>query len=115
VNCRDCTREIFPRTSRRGGLRHAGRGLCRMCWWYRDQDGTLDDVERVKFTRDELMTEWDILRGEGYSKRQAAERIGVTYECFDRAYCRARAAGDPRAYVPGWSTPPVVATDRAAA
>lgn len=42
-----------------------------------------------------------MLRGQGYNKRQAAERLGMTFAAFDRAYCRARAAGDARAYVTG--------------
>lgn len=104
--CRDCAATIYPKTWRRPPAEtDSGRSLCRPCWRVRSLAGTLDDVERTKFTRDELMAEWDVLRGEGHTKRQAAERLGISYERFDRAYCRARAAGDPRAWVPGWSTP----------
>jgi hypothetical protein len=100
--CRDCDHDIYPVTwDLPGSCTHGGRNLCRPCWSRRWYVGTLDDVERIKFTRDELMAEWEILRGEGYSKRQAAERMGISFERFDRAFHRAKAAGDPRAFVLG--------------
>jgi hypothetical protein len=57
----------------------------------------LDDYPRTTWSRDELMGEWDLLRSEGYTRRNAAERLGLKWETFDRAYFRARSAGDPRA------------------
>lgn len=99
--CRDCGTPIWPKS--RGvpsACRDEGRGLCRPCWRTRDAAGTLDEVERVRFSRDELMDEWVVLRDRGCSKRQAAARLGMTFARFDRALLRARAAGDPRALPP---------------
>jgi len=79
---------------------HVGRGLCDPCYRWCRAAGELIDYEPVRYSRDELMAEWELLRLEGYSKRQAAARLDVTFEAFDRAFHRARAAGDPRA-VPG--------------
>lgn len=105
--CRDCERDIYPQ---HWGLpratMHKGRGLCWSCHDHRWYVGTLDEVERLTFSRDELMTEWEILRGEGYTKREAAARIGISLERFDRAFHRAKAAGDPRAYVLGTAPAP---------
>jgi hypothetical protein len=50
-------------------------------------------------TRDEVMTEWDMLRTAGVTRRQAAAAIGMSYTALDRAIYRARALGDPRAGV----------------
>jgi hypothetical protein len=98
--CRNCDHLIYPMSWMFAySWSHAGRGLCRPCHQTAGEDRI--DYERVGRSRDELMAEWEILRGEGYTKRQAAERLGMTFEAFDRAYHRARAAGDPRAYTTG--------------
>lgn len=96
--CRDCDHPICPRSwNVPGAFRDEGRGLCRGCWRDRAAADTLDEVERTKRTRDDLMADWEILRGRGLTKRQAADRLGMTFSAFDRALQRARAAGDPRA------------------
>lgn len=51
----------------------------------------------VAYTRDELMTEWTVLRAGGCSRREAAVRLGITWATFDRAWWRAVKAGDIRA------------------
>jgi hypothetical protein len=71
--------------------------LCGICHDHCRRNGTLADYRRVTYSRDELMCEWELLRREGYSKRAAASRLGLTFEAFDRAFLRARKAGDPRA------------------
>jgi len=81
---------------------HEARGLCEPCYKREDYHGRLADYPRATWSRDDLMTEWELLRSEGYSRRDAADRLGVKWEAFDRAYYRARAAGDPRA-VPAWT------------
>ena len=73
------------------------RGLCGGC--YSRYHGAGRQFEHPRATRpgDEVMHEWEMLREQGYTKRQAAERLRMSYDAFDRAYWRARAAGDPRA------------------
>jgi hypothetical protein len=73
------------------------RGMCRLCYDVTRNNGTVIDFAPILRPRDEVMHEWDLLRGEGYTKRQAAERLGMTWEAFDRTFHRARRAGDPRA------------------
>jgi hypothetical protein len=75
----------------------------------------LDEYPRRSWSREDVMSEWDLLRSEGYTRRVAADRLGMRWETFDRAYWRARAAGDPRA-VPEqvasdagiWTIPPTL-------
>jgi hypothetical protein len=47
--------------------------------------------------RDDFLTEWELLRSEGLSRRQAAQRLGMSLKTFEAALSRARKAGDPRA------------------
>lgn len=101
-----CTRCAQPTYPRPAGLRFIeGRGLCDLCYPRAHRHGVLVDYERTKRTRDEVMDYWELLRSEGYSKRQAAARIGMSLEAFDRAFHRARRAGDPRA-LPALHRPP---------
>lgn len=115
-NCGSCGNTMVPRSS--GTTRvdtHEGRGLCPPCYRQAQYAGRLDDYPRTTWSRDELMGEWDLLRSEGYTRRNAAERLGLKWETFDRAYFRARAAGDERA-VPEqpasdagiWTIPPTL-------
>lgn len=53
----------------------------------------------------EIMEEWDFLRRDGATRAQAAERMGMTWVAFDRAWHRAKSAGDPRAIDPGHTGP----------
>lgn len=76
---------------------HQGRGLCNFCRDRAVRLGTLADYERRSRSRDEVMSEWELLRDEGLSKTQAAERLGMAFKTFETAYTRARRAGDPRA------------------
>jgi hypothetical protein len=59
------------------------------CYGNRQHAGELIDFERTTRSRDEVMAEWALLRSEGYGKRQAAERLGMTFAAFDRALQRA--------------------------
>jgi hypothetical protein len=79
---------------------HEGRGLCTPCYERANYRGRLADHPRRTWSRDDVMTEWDLLRRDGHTRAQAAERLGMTWAALDRAIWRARAAGDPRA-VPG--------------
>lgn len=95
--CLDCDRPMHPKHHRaRGVPRHVGRGLCRTCYKAAQVSGSLVDFERLTFSADELLDEWVLLRGEGYTVRQAAPRIGVSFAALDRALYRAVARGDDR-------------------
>lgn len=71
------------------------RGLCIRCYDACHHNGSLSDYPRFCWPRDELLTEWDFLRRQGFTMRLAATRLGVTYEALDRALSRAK--DDPRA------------------
>lgn len=88
----DCTLCSDPLESGR-----RARGLCDPCYEKERRADRLADHPRSTWSRDDLMAEWELLRQDGYTRRQAADRLGVSYVAFDRAITRARAAGDPRA------------------
>lgn len=92
--CMNCTRNMYPEGRRN---LHRARGLCHRCYQALFESGELIAFERITRTRDEVMEDWEILRSHGCTKRQAAERIGMSFAAFSRAYDRARAAGDNRA------------------
>jgi hypothetical protein len=98
ATCRNCGRTIHPRTANvpRENT-HGGRGLCDGCYTIGRHHHCLHTYPRGTYSRDELMDKWDHLRRSGHTRREAAGRLGMTWAAFDRAYWRARAAGDPRA------------------
>lgn len=97
-SCRRCGAFMHPQRSG-GPWRHIaiGRGLCMSCWRHLQGTGELADYERVSRSRDDLLDDYEVLRGEGYDWRQCAERLGMSYPSFERAMFRARKAGDQRA------------------
>lgn len=100
MNCNECRRAIHPRSSDAAREdAHDGRGLCSSCYKRADYHGQLIDHPRRTRTRDEVLEEWDWLRRAGVPWQHAHERLGMTAGAFQRAYYRARAAGDPRAVV----------------
>ena len=100
-DCTCCGTPTVPSSNRASGAAvHAGRGLCNACHKRADYHGRLADHPRSTWSRDEVLSEWELLRGEGHTRVQAAERLGMTPAAFERALQRARAAGDPRA-LPG--------------
>lgn len=90
ITCTDCNEEKL----------HFGRGLCGRCYDRHQRGGTLIDFPLAGYPAEELLTEWEILRSEGHSVRQAAERLGMKYATFDKALQRAQRRGDPRAARP---------------
>ena len=96
--CAECATDMVPRSDAASRVStHEGRGLCPPCYRQATYTGRLDDYPRRNWSRDELLSEWELLRGEGHTRLQAAERLGMSALTFDRALWRARAAGDPRA------------------
>lgn len=72
---------------------YMGRGLCDSCYWRAHHRGTLIDHGRVNRTREELLEDYRLLRSEGFSRSQIADRLGVTRDAVDKAISRARRAG----------------------
>jgi hypothetical protein len=75
------------------GLPVLARGLCRPCYqlaWRADQ---LPD-KRATRSRAEFIADYELLRSEGYTRRQIAARLGLTYDGVGAAYRRAVRAGD---------------------
>lgn len=93
MNCLRCDRPR-PRQPHRRAAQGA-RGLCAACYDWVTRHGCVDDYARVTWPSDELLAEWDLLRRDGHTMRQAAERLGVSYAALDKAIQRAK--GDPRA------------------
>ena len=118
ADCSSCGTPVAPCTSPQPGAAvHGGRGLCNACHGKERYHGRLDDYPRRTRSRDELLAEWDLLRGEGHTRVQAAERLGMHPSAFERALQRARAAGDPRAVLglAGGMNGAIAAAERASA
>lgn len=100
VECR-CVRcgcsILPPAPGRSAAVIHRGRGLCQPCYRSVDREGRLSEYEKKFRSRDEILEEWVILCRQGYTRRQAAERLLMKPESFVRALQRARKDGDPRA------------------
>lgn len=88
--------ETCPSCKYRRG-RSANRGLCCAC--HRDVDIRMD-YETKFWSSEDMLDTWDELRREGYSVRQASERMGVTLAALDQALYRGLLRGDPRARRP---------------
>lgn len=102
MKCLDCGRAMRTWRSKPDGRRRSvGRGLCETCHQRHRNHGTLSDFERRTRPADEVLEDWDFLRHQGYSIRDAAERMGMTHAALDKALYRAARRGDPRARRPG--------------
>lgn len=101
ADCTCCSKPVAPSTSPQPGAAvHGGRGLCNACHRRERYNGRLADHPRSTWSRDDVLNEWEVLRAEGHTRVQAAERLGMKPAAFERALQRARADGDPRA-LPG--------------
>jgi hypothetical protein len=69
------------------------RGLCEPCYGYHRNRGTLDQFPSKQRTRDEFVADYQLLRSEGYTRTQMAERLGMRRNTLDAAYRRAVKAG----------------------
>jgi hypothetical protein len=72
------------------------RGLCDSCYETHWRAGTLDQfpTRRTQRTRADFVADYQLLRSEGYTRRQIAERLGMRYPAVNQAYHRAVVAGD---------------------
>lgn len=93
--CVQCSQPIHPRNKAPNwASQHAARGLCMHCW---HTTSNRHDTPRLTRSRDELLDDYTILRAQGHTWRQCAQRLNMTYPAFERAMLRARKDGDPRA------------------
>ena len=72
------------------------RGLCDSCYQTHHQRGTLGQfpTKRTMRSRADFVADYELLRSEGYTRRQIAERLGMKYPAVQRAYLRAVRAGE---------------------
>lgn len=100
----DCQRPMHRWADTRcadGHPRHSGRGICHPCR-ARIARGTpveLAPVEAPRIRPDEVLEEWEFLRGT-VSFHDFPARVGITAAAWDRMFYRAVKAGDPRAVRP---------------
>lgn len=89
---RHCVRCRVRMTVRRPGPggspthAHYGKGECRAC--YNDRKSNRDRKPRTTWRHADLMAEWEFFAGDGLTRKQAAERIGVHHEALARAIQR---------------------------
>jgi hypothetical protein len=71
------------------------RGLCDSCYEKHWQAGTLAQfpTRRTMRSRQDFVADYQLLRSEGHTRRQIAERLGMTYFGVCAAYRRAVNAG----------------------
>jgi hypothetical protein len=71
------------------------RGLCDSCYQTAWQNGTLTQhpTKRTMRSRDHFVADYELLRSEGYTRGQIAERLRMTHGAVSRAYWRAIRAG----------------------
>jgi hypothetical protein len=102
VPCARCGKLRAPRAAQDVPAqdRIAYRGLGGCCVAKVIHAGNLADYPRQTHSRDELLDEWEVLRAQGCTYGQAAERLGTTREALERQIYRARAEGDERAKSP---------------
>lgn len=69
------------------------RGLCSPCYQLAWRCDRLPD-KRATRSRAEFIADYELLRSEGYTRRQIAERLRMSYDGVCAAYGRAVRAGD---------------------
>jgi DNA-binding NtrC family response regulator len=60
------------------------RELCDRCYDVARYRGELIDFPRRRLTRDEFVEEFELLRGQGYTRAQIAERLGMSRNTLDK-------------------------------
>jgi hypothetical protein len=74
-------REIYART------------LCRGCYDHHRDAGTLDNYPRSKRPMADFADDYALLRAEGHTRQQIAQRLGMRRNTVDAAYRRSVRAG----------------------
>lgn len=73
------------------------RGLCDSCYQTHRQRGDLYQFPTRREpgrSRDDFIADYQLLRSEGYTRAQIAERLGMTIGALTKAYLRAVRAGE---------------------
>lgn len=76
---------------------YAARFRCERCYDRARKRRALIDLPRITRSADELLDDYALLRSEGYTRLQIAERLGIDVRALDQALYRARRRMDPRA------------------
>lgn len=74
----------------------AARTLCSSCYNVAWRSGRLHDAPdpvRAVRKRADFIADYEMLRAEGYTRRQIADRLGMNYPAVNAAYSRAIRAG----------------------
>lgn len=102
--CSRCSRFMVPRrvwgrlplaqrnAVRQDYARSGGRGLCVRCWGAAKGEGALIDFERKNRPVSETLLEWAMLKQQGYSVAQAADRLGLSASRMRNVVREGRAA-----------------------
>jgi hypothetical protein len=71
------------------------RGLCKTCYELAWRAGTLADhpTERTLRSAEDFIADYQLLRSEGYTRTQIAERLAMSVNAVTQAYRRAVRAG----------------------
>jgi hypothetical protein len=71
------------------------RGLCRACYATAYNAGRHNEhpLERVSRSREDFVADYELLRSEGYTRRQIGERLHMSRDAVTAAYRRAVRAG----------------------
>ncbi len=77
-----------------GVRRHAGRGLCSVCYAHAVGKGAREDYPPLTRRRSEVLEDYAELRAQGCELEEAAQRMRMSPAALDRALHRARAAGE---------------------
>lgn len=103
--CLDCGIRLVSQKNAApvGCAKHRGRGLCGNCYDVRYRAGTLADLPPLTRPRAEVIADWDVLRREGLTVRQAAVKLGMRPDALSQAILRAARDGDPRARKPEYA------------
>lgn len=95
--CVDCDTPLFHGPTRETPLgmapSHHGRGACNRCYGKRKRTGTLNQIPRIHYRRNDVLTAWAAHQQAGLTTVEAAPLMGITeYALRQALYREARAA-----------------------
>lgn len=100
--CRRCKHPVIPghiylavRWLRERARRMAGRGLCSPCYDQLRRANATYDYARSSIARDDMLDDYRLLRDQGHTARQIADRLAIPVNTLKRALIRAHNDGDP--------------------
>ena len=67
-----------------------GRGLCDSCYIHEIRYGNLTNYTRHTIPLADLLEDWELLSRNGYTRAQAAERLGIKKARLEKAIERGR-------------------------